>query len=1059
MGTKVHCKRYMPEYYSMRDLNVDANNGSWPVYYDDETLKNGQYYNAFLPRHSTDLYLGYDKEMMKQTMLKHEAIFRDQVFELHRLYKIQQDLMDELKRKEVNKYTVSMEPMQSSPFPSQMPSEVVQKMWQNLTIRPSDSGTENIESAFSSIKENNKQACPFPAQNRGSSKVSKLPRKRIDLQLPADEYIDSEEGEPIEEEKLSNHSVALKSDVKLCLGNGGNPNDTICSLRADSCLWSTDGLADLNEPIQVDEATSSASVDFVGPLNSNGEVHLRVLPGKPNSGILGLPGELFQNSQRGRCNGTCSSTLLLESEGNKPEWLSYNPEAGQSRSSLSSLSQSFSPEKFPTLSEPVQVDLKRSHELPAFLRSDQISREPWRERASCTAEISERNSPANNYPGSVVASHVPFQYPIINQFDASRSPSVSSCRKAMSCLSQNAVAVQALPCIVSSRSSNVSIQGSGIIGDKWSLDRNLRLNPSFGGEVSQQNGFYQVSRLESKHINFPKSGFDYLNCGDGNISSAKHCENHYAEKYLKGPECMDVKFAKDMNLNVALQNGFQDGVVPQQDLAIDGRGKHEVQPGGLPWLGAKPASNDGPAGGKRSSSQLGLGFLKEHPQQSLNKSETGSSPSLNFIQNLMSASCHHDVGPNKTEPVFSSEKKILGIPIFEKAHISSNRSSSLLSSPTKSRHYSSAVQETENSWKKLGIVHIDLSLDPPLQDSGKKLTTDDRIVKKGLDNSCTSSRNHINLNTCTNEEEIPPESSVPRDKVKIAVEIDLEALPVPDTEEDIPPAWDICIGNQPEELVQSSQHGAGEPHEELARIAAGALVSIASSTIQIQLECFTCQQPESYLRDSLYWFAEVVTSNMGDLESEVRVTSRDEDGCDHNESSFEGVDYFECMTLKLTETKVEEYWCRPQALENVEETVSISKPTRPRKGHGRRGRQRRDFQRDILPGLASLSRHEVTEDLQTIGGLMRATGQPWQTGLARRNAARNGWARGRRRSKGPVPMPEASNVCPPPVQPLISSEVGLEERNLTGWGKTPRRPRRQRCPAGNPPSLPSLTAV
>ncbi|KAJ4961778.1 hypothetical protein NE237_021688 [Protea cynaroides] len=1053
MGTKVQCKSYLPGYYSMRDLNSDANNGGWPVYYEDKTLKSGQYYNGFLLRPSTDAYLGYDKEMLKQTMLKHEAIFRDQVFELHRLYKIQQDLMDELKRKEISKYGASVEPTRSSPFPSQMLSEVAPKMWENPNIRPSVSGTEDIQSTFSSIKENNKQARPVLAQNGGSSKESKLPRKMIDLQLPADEYIDSEEGEPIEEEKLSNHRVAPESDVKLCLGNGGNPNRPECSLRADSYLWSTHGLADLNEPIQVDEATSSASVDFVGPLNSHGAVHLRDLPGKPNSGILGLPREFFQNSQKGRVNGTCSSILHLESEGNKPEWPSYNPEAGQSRSNLSSLPHSFSPEKFPTLSEPVNVvDLKRSHELPAFFRSDQISREPWRERASCCAEISDRNSPANNYPGSVVTPHVPCQYPTINQFDASQSPSVSSCRKPMSCLSQNAVAVQALSCIdpsVSSRSSNVSIQGSGIFGDKWSFDSKLRLNPSFGGEVSHRNGFYQGSLLESKYTNFSEAGFDYLNHGDGDTSASKHSENHYAAKYFKGLESMNVKSAKGMNLNVALPNGFQDGVVSQRDLAIGG-GKHEDHPGGLPWLRAQLASNDVSSRGRGSSSRLGLDFLKDHSQHSLNKSETGSSPSLSFIQNLMSTSCHHDAGPKKTEPYCSSDRKILGFPICEKAHIS-NQSSSL-SSPTKSRYYASEVEDTENS-RKLGVVHIDLSLDPTLQDSGKEVTTEDRIVK-GLDNSQTSTRNHINLNTCTNA---PSQSSVPRDKVKIALEIDLEAPPVPDTEEEIPPARDDCVGNQPEELVQLSQHEAGEPHEELARKAAETIVSITSSTVQMQLKGSTCQPPESSLRDSLYWFAKVVASRMGDLENEIRVTSRDKDGLDHNGLSYEGIDYFESMTLKLAETKVEEYRCKPQVPENLEETVAISKPSRPRRGHGRRGRQRRDFQRDILPGLASLSRHEVTEDLQTIGGLMRATGRPWETGLARRNAARNGWARGRRRSKGPVPAVEASNVCQPPVQPLNNGEVVLEERNLTGWGKTPRRPRRQRCPAGNPP-LP-LTAV
>ncbi|KAJ4974829.1 hypothetical protein NE237_008003 [Protea cynaroides] len=1032
MGTRVQCKNFLPRYFSMMDLNEDVNNDSWPLCYEDETLNSGQYYNGFLPRSSTDVYMGYDKEILKHTMLKHEAIFRGQVYELHRIYKIQRDLMDELKRKEVNRYPISVEPTQSSPFPSQMPPEVVQKMWQNLTVRPSVSGTENIESTFSFVMENSKQVGPVPAQNGGSSKECKLPRKMIDLQLPADEYIDSE-GEPIEEEKISNHRIAPESDVKLYLGNDGNPNHAGCSLRADSCLRSTHGLADLNEPIQVDESTSSASIDFVAPITSHGEVHLHDLPGKPNSGIPGFPKEFFQNSQKGRGNGICSSILHLDSGGNKPEWLSYNQEAGKNRSNPSSLRQSFNPEKLPIVSEPIQVDLKRSHEFPAFLQSDQISRKPWREMASCSAEISQRNTTANNYPGS--------EYPTIHQFDASQSPSISYCRKPMSSLNQNAVAGQALPCIdmpaSSSRSSNVSILGYGIFGDKWSLDRNLRLSPSFGSEVSHSNGFYQGSQLESKQVNSSKVRFDYLNCDDGNTSATKYSENNLAGKNFKDSACMDVKSTKDMNLNVVLPNGFQDGVVPRRNLSIDGGAKHEDQPRGLPWLRAKPASNDGPAGGKGSSSHLRFDFLKEYSKQSLNKSETGSSPTLSFIQNLMSVSCVHDAGPKKTQPSgCSSDKKILGLPIFDKAHNSNYQSS--FRSLTKSRHHASQVEDTENSGK-LGVIHIDLTLDPTLQDAGKKLTTEDEVVKKGLDNSYTSSRNHINLNTCTNEEEIPSVSSVPRDKPKMAVEIDLEAPAVPDTEES-PCTRDNCIGGQPEEL---------------AKIAAETIVSISLSTVQVQLERSSCQPPEFSPGDSLYLLAEFVTSNMDDLESQVRVTLRDEGGCDH-----EGIDYFEMMTLKLTETKVEAYWCRSQAPENLkEETAAISKLSRPRRGHGRRGRQRRDFQRDILPGLASLSRHEVTEDIQTIGGLMQATGQPWQTRLAKRNSARNGWARGRRHSRCSDVTMEASNVCLTPVQPPINNEVELEERNLTGWGRTPRRARRQRYPAGNPPPLPSLTIV
>ncbi|KAL7101485.1 hypothetical protein ACP275_08G056800 [Erythranthe tilingii] len=38
----------------------------------------------------------YDKECMKMAMLKHEETFRDQVYELHRLYQIQKLLMKEI---------------------------------------------------------------------------------------------------------------------------------------------------------------------------------------------------------------------------------------------------------------------------------------------------------------------------------------------------------------------------------------------------------------------------------------------------------------------------------------------------------------------------------------------------------------------------------------------------------------------------------------------------------------------------------------------------------------------------------------------------------------------------------------------------------------------------------------------------------------------------------------------------------------------------------------------------------------------------------------------------
>ncbi|GMP58579.1 hypothetical protein CsSME_00022193 [Camellia sinensis var. sinensis] len=124
MGTKVHCEGYLSGYYSMRDLNLDSSSSNWHLFYGDKTLANGQYYNSFLPRTPTNAYPGGDKDALKQTMLEHEAIFKRQVFELHRLYKIQKDMMDEIKTKELHKHLIPMETSSSSNlFVSQMPSE------------------------------------------------------------------------------------------------------------------------------------------------------------------------------------------------------------------------------------------------------------------------------------------------------------------------------------------------------------------------------------------------------------------------------------------------------------------------------------------------------------------------------------------------------------------------------------------------------------------------------------------------------------------------------------------------------------------------------------------------------------------------------------------------------------------------------------------------------------------------------------------------------------------------------------------------------------------------
>lgn len=80
MGTKVQIENYLPAHYSMKDLNRESNGASWTSCYgESNNLSNGQFYYGFLPRPVADAQPGYDKDVVKQTMLEHEAVFKNQV--------------------------------------------------------------------------------------------------------------------------------------------------------------------------------------------------------------------------------------------------------------------------------------------------------------------------------------------------------------------------------------------------------------------------------------------------------------------------------------------------------------------------------------------------------------------------------------------------------------------------------------------------------------------------------------------------------------------------------------------------------------------------------------------------------------------------------------------------------------------------------------------------------------------------------------------------------------------------------------------------------------------
>ncbi|XP_027077321.1 uncharacterized protein LOC113778275 [Coffea eugenioides] len=115
----------------------------------------------------------YDKEYMKTAMLKHEETFREQVYELHRLYQIQKLLMKKIASS--------------------------QKHGQ-------DSDTRNLKIVSISNQTNDHHA-----------DVEKRPRLGLDLELPVDDYFQGIE-------RNGTAGIDDESELELTLGIGPSSN-------------------------------------------------------------------------------------------------------------------------------------------------------------------------------------------------------------------------------------------------------------------------------------------------------------------------------------------------------------------------------------------------------------------------------------------------------------------------------------------------------------------------------------------------------------------------------------------------------------------------------------------------------------------------------------------------------------------------------------------------------------------------------------------------------------------------------------------------------------------
>ncbi|GMJ04646.1 hypothetical protein like AT1G13940 [Hibiscus trionum] len=1083
MGTEVQSKSYLPGFYSMRDLNEDSNSFSCPLYYGDKTWINDQYYSSFFPKAVADSYPQRDKDRLKRKMLEHEAIFQNQVSELHRLYRIQRDLMDEVKNKELQKNQIPTEPaLSSSLLASQIKTEVAHN-WHipNFSVassvcgRPSISVVEDAHSPLSSMKGSSIQAGPFLSPNGVNSKdvevlecrPTKVRRKMFDLQLPGDKYIDLEEAEEFRDDRTSGTSSYLPNgNGRIGPESGGkrfhsDVGKTGCegdASRSDACLSGKNCLADLNEPVQIEETDGSTYSHFVGHDTYHGGHELSA---KPKPELLGLPKDISVNSHHQSDNRSINNMHVGNNEHDRG-FFSRMFEAGYSKSNLTFVSQSFQPPKLSGSYQQAHVLFDKAHDLPTFSPTDQSKADLSRERMLHSLDVSRRNCEisGNHIPESNMASNVPSLSPFASSDPVNIwSHSVLSSEKPTSSLNQKSMAVQTRPFFNSSspysKSSVVSPHSNGNFGEMWQVSSNSRLNPGSGRELPNRNGFHYGSSSGSKELamHFLSTSYDYANSSTVGKGVFEQFSTHGSTKPYNCSNDADMKYTSDVNLNAVLSNSSSNEPVSLRGPQIDGGRKHEDHLPGLPWLRAKPACKNEAI---RAGMDLNVGelsFSQSSPQKSTKRDEIGNGFSQIFTQNLKSNSSSNNADATRSGvSECLRDKKILGIPIFEKPYVSKNES-------TFTSLYVSAPQpsegEAENK-QRTRLLDINLPCDVTDLDASQGIVAENSAIEKKPDKKLTSFRHQIDLNSCADEDEASFVPNVPSTSMRMTGGIiDLEAPIFPEPEDVI--HGEELSENADELTFESAQSRDECLKHELIKSAAEAIVAISSSVHHIHLDDANCNSSETNTTDPLNWFVEAISSFGEDLESKLEALSRDKDG-GREEASLEEIDYFESMILELAETKEEDYMPKPLVPETfeVEETGTASLlTTRTRKGQRRRGRQRRDFQRDILPGLVSLSRHEVTQDLQTFGGIMRATGHSWQSGLTRRNSNRGACGRGRRRSvtSSPPPASAAATTCAPLMQQLNNMELGLEDRSLTGWGKTTRRPRRQRCPAGNLPSL------
>lgn len=615
----------------------------------------------------------------------------------------------------------------------------------------------------------------------------------------------------------------------------------------------------------------------------------------------------------------------------------------------------------------------------------------------------------------------------------------------------------------------------------------------------------QLKSKESR-VCHSSNGFGHLNgINDGSSASERFAQDS-RKKCRDIGSLVDGKSAEQKKADVVPLNRYQNEVISQcAKISANGTSKQNPD-GGLSWLKGVPSCNGDSSEESQGSSQLNLHSLQNSFKQFVDKTEMMRKSCIQSnVQDSLSATCAVDAEHRRNETgECSSNKKILGFSISENPCIS--KELPLPSTPSKESCIALAVDNADSLKVESPNNKAQDAKSPRFGEQQKvEVQTEKGSINHSADSRHHIDLN-LSVVDGEVEEEVQPTFFISRTIPKNSIEIDLEAPPKVEAELDLPPGsetfqskldqppgFESCqskldctpgfesyrnveyppgfepfrnnleyppgfepfrrnlgyhavppgfesFQSQVKEPVDLLQTESGKVQEGPIRDAAEALVAISSSFMPPEVNT-CCHQSTDTPVDPLQWFVDIISSQKSVIENEVGSVTTGEDSIRCEDIIPDGMDYFEYMTLNLAETEVEECCYQPQVFENPKPDNILAK--RPRRGQGRRGRQRKDFQRDVLPTLTSLLKNEVTEDLQTIEGLIQATGGTWKSSLAMKTT-RNGPGRRKRRLA-------STEVCPPETQVPKCKEVALEDGNLTGWGKRTRRPPRQRCLIASPP--------